>query len=47
MLRLFLLSFAVSLGVGYLTLRSEHLHARFTRDVAAKGSHKVHAEIGK
>jgi len=43
LLRLFLLSFAVSLGVGYLTLRSEHLHARFTGDVASKGSHKVHA----
>lgn len=43
MLRLFLLSFVVSLGIGYLTLRSEHLHSKFTRDVAAKGSHKVHA----
>jgi UDP-N-acetylmuramyl pentapeptide phosphotransferase/UDP-N-acetylglucosamine-1-phosphate transferase len=43
LLRLFLLSFAVSLGVGYLTLRSEHLHSRFTGDIAAKGSHKVHA----
>lgn len=42
MLRLFLLSFAVSFGVGYLILRFEHLHARFTGDVASKGSHKVH-----
>ena len=42
MLRLFLLSFGISLGVGYLTLRWEHLHARFTGDVAARGSHKVH-----
>jgi UDP-GlcNAc:undecaprenyl-phosphate GlcNAc-1-phosphate transferase len=43
LLRLFLLSFLVSLGVGYLTLRSEHLHGHFTGDVASKGSHKVHA----
>lgn len=43
MLRLFLLSFAVSFGVGYLTLRYEHLHARFTGDFASPGSHKVHA----
>ena len=42
MLRLFLLSFAVSLGVCYLTLRFEHLHRHFTGDVAAAGSHKVH-----
>lgn len=42
LLRLFLLSFAVSFGVGYLTLRFEHLHSRFTGDVASKGSHKVH-----
>jgi UDP-N-acetylmuramyl pentapeptide phosphotransferase/UDP-N-acetylglucosamine-1-phosphate transferase len=39
---LFLLSFAVSFGVGYLTLRFEHLHTRFTGDVASRGSHKVH-----
>jgi UDP-GlcNAc:undecaprenyl-phosphate GlcNAc-1-phosphate transferase len=43
LLRLFLLAFAVSFGVGYLTLRYEHLHARFTGDVASRGSHKVHA----
>ena len=42
MLRLFLLSFAVSLGVGYLTLRFEHLHGHFTGDIASAGSHKVH-----
>lgn len=42
MLRLFLLSFAVSLGVSYLTLRFEHLHGRFTGDIALRGSHKVH-----
>jgi UDP-N-acetylmuramyl pentapeptide phosphotransferase/UDP-N-acetylglucosamine-1-phosphate transferase len=39
---LFLISFAVSFGVGYLTLRFEHLHTRFTGDVASRGSHKVH-----
>lgn len=42
MLRLFLLSFAVSFGVGYLTLRFEHLHGRFTGDIASRGSHKIH-----
>jgi len=42
LLRLFLLAFAVSLGVAYLILRFEHIHARFTGDVAARGSHKVH-----
>ena len=42
MLRLFLLSFAVSFGVGYLILRFEHQHRRITGDVAARGSHKVH-----
>lgn len=42
MLRLFLLAFAVSLGVGYLTLRYEHLHRHFTGDIATAGSHKVH-----
>jgi UDP-GlcNAc:undecaprenyl-phosphate/decaprenyl-phosphate GlcNAc-1-phosphate transferase len=42
LLRLFLLSFAVSLGVGYLTLRFEHLHGHVTGDVAVAGSHKVH-----
>lgn len=42
MLRLCLFSFTVSFVVGYLTLRSEHLHSKFTRDIAAKGSHKVH-----
>ena len=42
MLRLFLLAFAVSLGVGYLTLRFEHLHRHVTGDVALAGSHKVH-----
>lgn len=45
MLRLFLLSFAVSLGVAYLTLRSEHLHGHFTGDVAGRGSHKVHRRV--
>ena len=42
MLRLFLLSFTVSLGVGYLILRWHPLHARYTGDVALKGSFKVH-----
>ena len=43
MLKLFILAFAVSFGVAYLIVRWEHLHARFTRDVAVPGSHKVHA----
>lgn len=43
MLKLFILSFLVSMLAGYLILRWEHLHARFTRDVAWRGSHKVHA----
>ena len=42
MLKFFILSFLVSLGVGYLIVRWEHLHARFTGDVALRGSHKVH-----
>lgn len=42
LLQLFLLSFAVSLAVGYLILRSEHLHGRFTGDVASRRSHKIH-----
>jgi UDP-GlcNAc:undecaprenyl-phosphate/decaprenyl-phosphate GlcNAc-1-phosphate transferase len=42
LLRLFLLSFAIALGLGYLILSYEHLHGRFTRDVASRGSHKVH-----
>lgn len=42
MIRLFLLAFGVSLLACYLTLRFEHLHRRFTGDVAAAGSHKVH-----
>ena len=44
MLRLFLLSFAVALCLGYLTLRYEHLHRRYTGDVAFRGSHKVHRQ---
>ena len=43
MIKLFILSFAVSFGVGYLIVRWEHLHAHFTGDVASRGSHKVHA----
>ena len=42
MLRFFLLSFVVSLGIGYITLRWQHLHVRFTSDVALRGTHKVH-----
>lgn len=42
MIRLFLLGFAVSLGVAYLILRFEHVHGRFTRDTASPSSHKVH-----
>ena len=43
MLRFFILSFAVSLGVAYLILRWQHLHARYTNDNVVRGSHKVHA----
>jgi UDP-GlcNAc:undecaprenyl-phosphate GlcNAc-1-phosphate transferase len=42
LLKLFILSFVVSFGVGYLIVRLEHLHGRFTGDVALPGSHKVH-----
>ena len=42
MLRLFILSFAVSFVVGYLILRWQHLHAYISRDDAAEGAHKVH-----
>jgi UDP-N-acetylmuramyl pentapeptide phosphotransferase/UDP-N-acetylglucosamine-1-phosphate transferase len=42
LLRLFILSFAVSAVIGYLILRWWHLHARFTADVASRGSHKLH-----
>jgi UDP-GlcNAc:undecaprenyl-phosphate GlcNAc-1-phosphate transferase len=42
LLRLFLLSFAVALALGYVILRYEHLHRRFTGDIASRGSHKVH-----
>ena len=42
MLRLGLFAFGVSFVIGYLTVRSEHLHSKFTGDIAAKGSHKVH-----
>lgn len=31
------------MSIGYLALRSEHIHAKFTGDIASKGSHKVHA----
>lgn len=43
MLRLFILSFVVSLCTGFAILRWQHLHTRFSRDVALPGSHKVHA----
>lgn len=43
MLRFFLLSFTVSLTSGYLTLRWQHLHARFTADIALRGTHKIHS----
>lgn len=42
MLQLFILAFAVSFAIGYLTLRFEHLHQRFSGDIASAGSHKVH-----
>lgn len=42
MLGLFILSFVVSVAFGYLILRSGHLHAHFTGDVASPHSHKVH-----
>ncbi|MGZ5138033.1 MAG: MraY family glycosyltransferase [Burkholderiales bacterium] len=45
MLKFFILSFVMSFGVGYLIVRLEHLHARFTGDVALRGSHKVHAAV--
>jgi UDP-N-acetylmuramyl pentapeptide phosphotransferase/UDP-N-acetylglucosamine-1-phosphate transferase len=44
LLQLFILAFAVSLGIGYLTLRFEHLHQRFSGDNASAGSHKVHRQ---
>jgi len=43
LLGLFILSFAVALGVGYVILRFRGLHARFSGDVALRGSHKIHA----
>jgi UDP-N-acetylmuramyl pentapeptide phosphotransferase/UDP-N-acetylglucosamine-1-phosphate transferase len=43
LLNLFILSFLVSFAVAYLIVRLEHLHTRFTGDVAVPGSHKVHA----
>src|SRR5438067_126622 len=43
LLKFYILAFVVSFGVGYLIVRWEHLHARFTGDVALRGSHKVHA----
>jgi UDP-GlcNAc:undecaprenyl-phosphate/decaprenyl-phosphate GlcNAc-1-phosphate transferase len=46
LLRLFLLSFAVALAAGYLTIRCDHIHSRFTRDIAVRGSHKVHRSLG-
>jgi UDP-GlcNAc:undecaprenyl-phosphate GlcNAc-1-phosphate transferase len=42
LLKFFILSFVVSFGVGYLIVRLEHLHSRFTGDIALPGSHKVH-----
>lgn len=43
MLKLFILSFAISVLTGFCLLRWQHLHARFSGDVASPGSHKVHA----
>ncbi|MGZ8265984.1 MAG: MraY family glycosyltransferase [Burkholderiales bacterium] len=43
MLGLFILSFAIALGVGYAILRFRHLHAGFSGDIARRGSHKIHA----
>jgi len=42
LLRLFILSFAVSFAVGYIILRWQHLHGYAARDDAAAGAHKVH-----
>lgn len=42
MLRLFILSFAVSFAVGYLILRWQHLQGYIACDDAAAGAHKVH-----
>lgn len=43
MLALFILSFAVALGVGYSILRFRNLHSGFSGDIALRGSHKIHA----
>lgn len=42
MLRLFILSFAVSFAVGFIILRWQHLNGYISRDDAAAGAHKVH-----
>ncbi len=42
MLRLFILSFAVSFAVGYIILRWQHSSGHAGRDNAAEGVHKVH-----
>ncbi len=42
MLKLFILSFVVSLVTGHFILRWHHLWARYTGDVGTRGSHKVH-----
>ena len=42
MLGLFILSFAVALGVGYSILRFRNLHSGFSGDIALRGSHKIH-----
>jgi len=41
-LRFFVLSFLVSVLTGYLILRWQHVHDRFTSDRATRGSHKIH-----
>jgi UDP-GlcNAc:undecaprenyl-phosphate/decaprenyl-phosphate GlcNAc-1-phosphate transferase len=43
LLRLFILSFAVSFAVGYVILRWQHLHAHIAGDYPALAGHKVHA----
>jgi len=42
LLRLFILSFAVSYAVGFFILRSQPLHSAFTDDDASSADHKVH-----
>ncbi len=44
MLQYFVLSFLVSVLAGYVILRWQHVHGRFTGDRATRGSHKIHVD---